>query len=127
MQPGPDLAQKLLDLYAAMGSGDADAVEALYSLEAGSVFTGTSADEFWTDSRQHNTDVRPFFDGSYGRLQVTPSSQPIALVEGTVGWTIDRPTLRLFDGSTLATRLTLIWHREGAAWKIVHSHISVGQ
>ena len=127
MQPSPELAQKLLDLYAAMGSGNADAVEALYSLEAGSAFTGTSADEFWTDSRQHNADVRSFFDGTYGRLQVTPSSEPVALVEGTAGWTIDRPTLRLFDGSSLTTRLTLIWHREDDVWKIVHSHISVGQ
>ena len=127
MRPSPELAEKLLDLYAAMSSGNADSVEALYSLDAGSVFIGTSADEFWTDSRQHNTDVRSFFDGSYGRLQVTASSHPIAVVEGTAGWTIDRPTLRLFDGSTLVTRLTLIWHRDGSEWRIVHSHISVGQ
>lgn len=125
MEPSSELREKLLALYDAMSSGDADAVEAFYSLEAGGVFVGTDASEFWTDAHQHNADVRPFFDGAYGRFEFR-ADNPLALTEGTVGWTIDRPSIRLPDGSTLATRLTLVWRREDGTWRVVHSHISMG-
>jgi ketosteroid isomerase-like protein len=123
MEPSEDLQAALLSLYAAMGSGDADAVEALYSLQAGSVFVGTDAAEFWTDSAQHNADVRPYFDGSAVRVT---AGEPIAIVEGSVGWTVDRPAFRLADGTVFELRLTLVWHREGGSWRVVHSHASVG-
>jgi hypothetical protein len=42
-----------------MGSGDADAVEAYYSLSPHAVFLGTDRSEFWTDSARHNREVRP--------------------------------------------------------------------
>ena len=73
-----------------MSSGDADAVEARYSLAPGSVFIGTDAAEFWTDSAQHNADVRGYFDGSRGTL-VWQAGEAIALREGDVGWTVDGP------------------------------------
>jgi ketosteroid isomerase-like protein len=109
-----------------MAGGNAGRVEALYSLAEGSVFIGTSASEFWTDSAQHNADVRPYFDGSDGRLRIE-AGEAIVVVEGTTGWTIDRPAFVLPDGSRIEARLTLIWHQEDGAWKVVHSHASVGQ
>jgi hypothetical protein len=45
-----ELAGLVRGLYAAMGSGDADAVEAFYSLSGQAVFLGTDRAEFWTDS-----------------------------------------------------------------------------
>jgi len=125
MQRSEDLRRALLSLYRAMSSGDAASVEARYSLEPGSVFIGTGASEFWTDSAQHNADVRPYFDGSRGPLQWS-ADEPIALCEGSAGWTIDRPRLLLPDGTTLTLRLTLVWHLEDGAWRVVHSHASVG-
>jgi hypothetical protein len=125
MEPSDELRRTLLDLYAAMSSGSAEAVEAFYSLASGSTFMGTDAAEFWTDSAKHNADVRPFFDGSYGPTSWT-AGEALAHVEGTVGWTVDRPSLR-FGDEVYALRVTLVWHREGDAWRVVQSHASVGQ
>jgi hypothetical protein len=54
------------------------------------------------------------------------TDEPFALAEGNAGWTIDRPILRLPDGTTLTLRLTLVWHLEDGIWRIVHSHASIG-
>ena len=49
-----------------------------------------------------------------------------AYEEGDVGWAVDEPAFVLPDGSTLATRLTGVLHREDGEWKVVHLHFSVG-
>ena len=126
MEPSEELRATLLRLYEAMSSGNAGFVEAFYSLQPGSVFMGSDAAEVWTDSAQHNADVRRFFDGSLG-INRWLSAEALAMVEGTTGWTIDQPTVVLGDGTEFALRLTLIWHREATEWKVVHSHASVGQ
>jgi hypothetical protein len=125
MQPSDRLRNTLLVLYEAMSSSNADAVEAFYSLAPGSVFIGTDASEFWMDSAKHNADVRPFFDGSYGRIEWTPGNV-VAMTEGSAGWTVDRPSVRLPDGGVLALRLSFVWHMEDGAWRVVHSHASLG-
>lgn len=125
MEPSEELRATLLRLYEAMSSGDAATVEAFYSLQPGSVFMGTDASEYWTDSTQHNADVRRFFDGSLG-VNRWQSGEAIALREGSIAWTIDQPTVVLGDGSEFSLRVTLVWHREGTEWKVVHSHASVG-
>ena len=110
-------------VYAAMTAGDAEQVEALYSLAPGAVFIGTSADEFWTDPVQHNLDVRPFWKPG----NITVTAGPIhAIAFGESGLTVDRPTFRLADGTILTLRVTLVWRRERGQWKVVHSHASVG-
>lgn len=108
-----------------MSSGDADAVEAFYSLAPGSVFIGTDEAEYWTDSAQHNADVRRFFDGSLGRID-WQAGDAVALEDGDIGWTIDRPLLRLADSNELRLRPTLIWRDKSGTWRVVHSHASVG-
>lgn len=126
MEPSAELAARVRALYAAMSSGSAASVEAFYSLEAGAVFIGTDAAEYWTDSIRHNEDVRPFFDGEFG-VYSWRAGDVLARVEGSVGWTVDRPTVATPDGEELHARVTLIWHREAdGAWRVVHSHASVG-
>jgi hypothetical protein len=128
VEPSDELRRCLLDLYVAMSSGDASRVEAIYSTAAGVSFIGSDANEFWKDPEQHNADVRRFFDGSLGRNTWSSGEAPLAMEEGTVGWTVDRPTVVLGDGTIYSgLRVTLVWHREGAEWKVVQSHASVGQ
>jgi hypothetical protein len=45
---------------------------------------------------------------------------------GDVGWVVDRPTIELAGGGRFETRLTFVVHRQDGAWKIVHTHTSVG-
>ena len=126
MEPSPELQQRVQDLYRAMSGMGADAVEAFYSLAEGSVFIGTDAEEYWTDSRQHNADVRPFFDGSVDTYTWKPRNV-LALREGAVGWTVDRPVVITPEGAELPARVTLVWCLEDDnVWRVVHSHASVG-
>jgi adenylate cyclase len=119
-----ELAGLVRGLYAAMGSGDADAVEAFYSLSGQAVFLGTDRAEFWTDSARHNQDVRPYWERA-GNL-LTPG-ELLAFECAEVGWTVDRPTIELATGERFETRLTFVFHREDGAWRIVHAHTSVGR
>jgi adenylate cyclase len=119
-----ELAGLVRGLYAAMGSGDADAVEAFYSLSGQAVFLGTDRAEFWTDSARHNRDVRPYWERA-GNL-LTPG-ELLAFECGEVGWMVDRPTIELATGERFETRLTFVFHREDGAWRIVHAHTSVGR
>lgn len=123
LAPSPDLVAQTRAVYAAMTAGSAPQVEALYSVAPGSVFIGTSAAEFWTDPVQHNLDVRPYWQP--GNVTVTPG--PIlAVAQGDLGFSVDRPTFRLRDGTTLQLRVTFVWRREAGTWRVVHSHASVG-
>jgi adenylate cyclase len=119
-----ELAGVVRGLYAAMGSGDPDAVEAFYSLSPHAVFLGTDRAELWTDSARHNLDVRPSWERA-GNV-VTPG-ELLAFECGDVGWTVDRPTIELASGERFQTRLTFVFHREDGAWKVVHAHTSVGR
>lgn len=125
MERSSELEAVAEDLLAAMSSGSAQAVEAFYSLDPLGVFVGTDASEFWTDSARHNADVRPFFDGAHGpsrwELKRTEARQ-----EGSVGWTFSFVEVRLPDLDPIPARVTLVWHREGDRWQVVHSHASTG-
>ncbi len=123
IRPSEELAAFARSLYLAMGAGDAAAVEAFYSLDPHAVFVGTDGDEFWTDPEQHNRDVRPYWERA-GNV-MTPGDLH-AFECGEVGWVVDRPTFRLADGQQYDMRLTFVLHRTDGAWKIVHSHASVG-
>jgi hypothetical protein len=49
-----------------------------------------------------------------------------AWAEGSVGWTVDRPSFLLPDGSSFQVRMTTVFHQEDGDWKIVQLHASVG-
>jgi ketosteroid isomerase-like protein len=115
-----------LELYEAMSSGDAAAVESFYSLAPDALYIGTAKGEFWTDPVRHNEDVRPYFDGSNGRMSVSAGTVHV-VVDGDAAWVVDTPTMRLSDGTEFHVRLTLIWRREAGAWRVAHTHTSVGQ
>ena len=120
----PDLATLMRAVYAAMEAGDPEAVEALYSLAPGTVFIGSDASEYWTDSAQHNANVRHYWQPA--ALRITPG-EITASVAGGIGFSVDRPTFTV-GGANLGLRITLVWHREGdGRWRVVHSHASVGQ
>jgi ketosteroid isomerase-like protein len=84
------------------------------------VFVGTDASEVWTHSRQHNADVRHFFDRSFGRLEVT-AGDVAAYADGDLGWSFDRSLFGLGDGTVLQVRLTFVWRREDEQWLVAHS------
>jgi hypothetical protein len=109
IRPSEELAEVVRALYATMGSGDPDAVEAFYSLSPHAVFLGTDRAEYWTDSAQHNLDARPSWQQAGNTVTL---GERLAFECGEVGWTVDRPTIELATGERFETRLTFVLHRE---------------
>jgi hypothetical protein len=49
VQPSPEVRQTILRFYRALAVGDANAIAALVSREAGVLVIGTDPDEWWND------------------------------------------------------------------------------
>jgi hypothetical protein len=128
MPPAParseKLAERTRELYTALSLGQADRASLLYSQEPGRVFVGITGNEFKTTSEQRGVAPDEFFaePGS----QIVPGDL-IAVADREGGWVVDRPTVRLKNGTELHIRLTLVWRDEYGIWKIVHSHASIAR
>jgi hypothetical protein len=128
MPPAPGVSAKLgertRELYTALSLGQVDRASLLYSQEPGRVFVGLTGNEFKTSSEQRGVAPDEFF--------VEPGSaivpgELIAISDREGGWVVDRPTVRLRNGTELHIRLTLVWRNEYGIWKIVHSHASLAR
>jgi hypothetical protein len=128
MPPAParseKLAERTRELYTALSLGQVDRASLLYSQEPGRVFVGITGNEFKTASEPRGVALDEFFvePGS----QIVPGDL-IAIADREGGWVVDRPTVRLKNGTELHIRLTLVWRDEYGIWKIVHSHASVAR
>ena len=52
--------------------------------------------------------------------------EALAYGDGGTGFAVDTATWVLPNGARLPTRLTAVLSEQGAAWKVVHMHFSVG-
>jgi ketosteroid isomerase-like protein len=109
----------------AMAGGDMSALGQMFSRQDGLIILGTDPQERW---KGYDTALRVFgaqVEEMGGGMPLTPGD-PQTFVEGTVGWVEDQVKFNLPDDQELAGRLTLIFHQEDGAWKIVHLHVSIG-
>jgi hypothetical protein len=128
MPPAPavsqELAQRTRELYAALSTGHRDQASLLYSQEPGRVFVGLTSNDFRLASEARNVAPEEFFvePGS----SIVPGDL-VAFSDREAGWVVDRPTVRLANGTEVHIRLSLFWRNEYGIWKIVHSHASVAR
>jgi SnoaL-like domain len=124
MERAPELEDLTQRFYQALADGDAAALEALVSARDGVLHIGTDPAEWWDDSARFRRALRAQAQELAG-VRVSPG--PLrAYREGSVGWAADRPTFRLPGGPALPLRVTVVFHQEDGAWKMVQSHASVG-
>jgi hypothetical protein len=126
MPPAPaisrELAQRTRELYADLSSGHAEQASLLYSQEPGRIFVGLTGNDFRTASEPRGVALDEYFiePGS----AIVPGDL-IAYADREAGWVVDRPIIKLANGTELHIRLTLLWRNEYGIWKIVHTHASV--
>jgi ketosteroid isomerase-like protein len=106
-----------------MATGDLNAIEDFFSRRDGVLAVGSDPAEWWAG---HDAIKRAFA----AQLQETGTRRIVpgelrAYVEGTVGWAVDRRTMRLPSGKELTVRETAVLHREDGEWKIVQLHASL--
>ena len=124
MKPSPEIRDLVLSNLRDVAAKNVRGVLGAYSHEPGVVFVGTAPSEWMENLAELEAVVRPAIEsGNVG----TPSDIQIQTgQEGTMGWAAYRFTVRLPNGTAFVLRTTDLWHQEGGAWKLVHTHLSVG-
>jgi hypothetical protein len=122
MQPCDELKNLVLQHYGKFDLGvQADSIKELYSLEEGVTIIGNDPNEWFED----RDSIEAFMNaGSSSKVDIDVQNLK-AYSEGSVGWSMDRVTVRLPNGAELAVRHTRIFHRENMIWKMVHLHVSI--
>jgi hypothetical protein len=118
MEEASDLTQTWHRFCDRISAGDVDSFDDFVSHEA-TVVIGTAPGEWVADRDQ----MRSGFETE--GIELTPAD-PIAWAEGSLGFVLDRPKLRLPDGSRIDARVTAVLRLEDEVWRVVHSHFSVG-
>jgi len=122
MQPCDELKNTVLQNYREHASpgGSLEVIRRCYSHQEGVLFVGTDPKEWLKgyDAIYHYVEATM---GGGMEIQVDYLE---AWCQGPVGWSVDRITLKLRDGTTIPVRHTHIFQKEGEAWKIVHTHVS---
>jgi SnoaL-like domain len=122
MKPCPELKQLILSNYEKESRGTIlEVVQNCYSRQEGTTLVGTDPKE-WFEGYQAIFDFYAQAEGSKLNIKVQAIK---AYSEGNVGWTVDRVTLALPDGTEVPVRHTKIFENENGAWRIVHNHVSV--
>lgn len=122
MKPCEELKNVVLRHYGKFESGgQAETIQATYSLQEGVVIIGNDPNE-WFDDRES---ILAFMKAG-GAVKAEITAQNIkAVSEGSVGWTMDRVTVKLSNGVVVPMRHTRVFHKEDGAWKMVHLHASI--
>ncbi len=122
MQPCDELRNIVLHHYGKFDFGEqAGSIKEIYSLQEGVTIIGNDPNE-WFDDRDS---IVAFMNaGSSSKVDITVQNLK-AYSEGSVGWTMDRVTVKLPNGNELAVRHSRIFHQENADWKMVHLHVSI--
>jgi hypothetical protein len=122
MQPCDELKNIVLQHYGKFHSGEqSHSIEETYSLQKGVTIIGNDPNEWFEDRSSIDAFINA---GGSSRLDIEVKNI-VACCEGTVGWTADRVTVKLPNGSELPVRHTRIFHKENDVWKLVHLHVSI--
>jgi hypothetical protein len=122
MKPCDELKTIVLYHYGKFDSGaQSETIQEIYSIQEGVVIIGNDPEE-WIDD--HNALLAWINAGGAVKAEITVLSLR-AYYEGSVGWTMDRVTVKLPNGREVPLRHTRIFHKENGAWKMVHLHASL--
>jgi SnoaL-like domain len=122
MQACDELINIILQHYGKFHSSEqADSIRETYSLQDGVVIIGNDPNEWFDDRDSLLTWINA---GSSVKAEIIVHNLK-AFSEDSVGWTIDRVTVKFPNGSEVPIRHTRIFHKEDGAWKMVHLHVSV--
>ena len=125
MQRSDELKSIVLSLYQAASRGDVSFFEQNLSRD-GVTMIGTDPNEWWSGHAEVVRVYRAQSEELGGGINLTPGDDLEAYIEGSVGWTADRPSFQLPDGSRFPARVTFVFHQEDGQWKVVQAHFSVG-
>ena len=119
MTPSSEVRDTMLEFYRRMLEGESDGANALISTDPATLFIGSAGE--WVDDQAVLRGA-----GQVDTEGLVPGDNPVAYVNGDVGWFADQPSWVFADGSRAQMRMSAVLQREPAGWRIVHSHLSIG-
>ena len=123
MKPSRELRNVVLGMYHDWSTSNADAAE-LFTSSDDAVLIGTAPGEWFIGGKVIRAALAAQ-EEQIGQPKITPGTI-YAFEEGSTGWAADECIMELPNGRALVVRLTLVLHREGGEWRIVHCHSSHG-
>lgn len=126
MEPSTEVQDAYVQLLKALSGGDAAAFTARFSPQPGTLFFGTSPEE-WIEGPSA---VGEFAEGMVPALQraglTLHPGHPQGYREGSVGWVADRLTIRSASGHAQELRVSVVFREEDGRWKAVLYGHSLG-
>ncbi|HXY44095.1 MAG TPA: adenylate/guanylate cyclase domain-containing protein [Acidimicrobiales bacterium] len=128
MESAPELVPLMERMAKTWEAFDPIAVLDAFSRQPGALMIGTDPDEWWEGSEASSTLFRVQLQElqSTGRAIRYEIEEIVAWKEGTVGWIASRHRAEIEGSPPILGRLTLVVHEEGAYWRIVQWHASIG-
>jgi hypothetical protein len=123
MTRSPELEAMTRDFYAALTSGDVSWIDHHWSRDSAALAIGSEAPEWWIGA-QGLASVQGIANALRRSSSIVPGDA-IGFEDASTGWVADRAVL-VTPQREMAFRLTLVCHKDGADWKIVHMHVSEG-
>ncbi len=122
VQPSPGVAEATRQVLSAFQNNDAAAIRAAFS-DSGLVAIGSDPAEYLRGATE-TADLFVAQAAAMTGMTVAPGDID-AYERGDVGWSASQPTFRFPDGTTLPVRLTVVFERDGSAWRVVQWHSSL--
>jgi hypothetical protein len=122
MEPSPALRELTQRITEATGQGDVAFLQSHTAQGDAVAFLGTGPDEWWTDVESLSEALR---GQQQAGIEVLPG-EPIAYAAGDMGWAVDRGVRFRVGNEETPFRVSVVYHREDGAWKMVHFRCSVG-
>jgi ketosteroid isomerase-like protein len=123
-EPAPELCALLERYYAASAQGDADFLAEYIARDPEALVIGTDLSEWWRGGDE-TIAVWGKAWRTRGGLPVV-ASNPSAFKSGEIGWLSDQARWVLPDGREIPFRLSAVYRREEAGWKLIQAHYSLG-
>jgi hypothetical protein len=118
MKASTEVRDTVLRFYQRMRASEMSGFEEFISKDPALVMLGSAGERIAERNR-----LRGVFRLKNQGLEAGPN--PIAYVNGNVGWFVDQPDWVFPDGSRVHMRFTAILQKELGSWKFVHWHLSV--
>jgi hypothetical protein len=127
MESAPELVSFLERMFRNLNALDANATVDTFSRQPGLLLIGTDPDEWWEGFEAASALWRVQFQElqSVGRFHFD-IEEAVAWKEGTVGWIACRARWVSEGVAPLSYRMTVVLHEDGAYWRVVQWHSSLG-
>jgi ketosteroid isomerase-like protein len=120
-----DVKRAMLEFYQRYSAGDVAAFAHQITEQEDALVIGTDPSQWAVGHDAWVAGYAEVMEQMPG-LQLRAGDRLTAFQDGPIGWAADRALIVLPDGAEIPLRITAVFRNEGAIWRIVTAHLSLG-